>query len=136
MSSLRIGQLAKASGLGVETIRFYEREGLLAAPPRTATGYRQYSPQAVDRLRFVRRAKDLGFTLAEIRQLLGLQTGEGRKSEVKALTQSKLDKIDRKIEGLQRMRSALSELEAQCSGRGSIKGCPIIEALTEDKEDD
>lgn len=129
---LTIGQLAKAGAVGVETIRYYEREGILESPRRAANGYRHYPPEAADRLAFVRRAKSLGFSLAEIRELLGLAEPRGDRARVKALAQHKLAEIDRRIEELRRMRSALAELDRQCSGHGPVEGCPIIEALNEE----
>ena len=132
--SLKIGQLAKQTGLGVETIRFYEREGLLPEPPRSASGYRHYAPQAVSRLQFIRRAKLLGFTLAEIGELLQLQEGHGSRADVKALTTRKLDKVEQRIADLERIREELLHLSGRCNGKGPVGGCPIIEALTEDTE--
>ena len=132
MSSLSIGRLARASGVGVETIRFYEREGLLAPPPRTAAGYRQYDSDAIERLGFIRRAKRLGFSLEEIRELLDLAEAHGERARVKSLAEHKLAEIERRIEELRRMRKALAELTRQCSGHGPVEGCPIIEALTMD----
>lgn len=131
--SLTIGRLARAAGVGVETIRFYEREGLLPAPARTASGYRQYPLDTVDRLGFIRRAKHLGFSLGEIRELLGLAHANGERARVKAITEQKLAGIERRIEELSRMRAALAELNRQCSGHGPVEGCPIIEALTDEE---
>jgi len=128
--SLKIGQLAKQADIGIETIRFYEREGLLPAPPRSASGYRHYAPGAVSRLQFIRRAKHLGFTLAEIGELLQLQDGSGSRADVKALTKRKLEKVEQRIADLRRMRKELSELSGRCNGKGPVGGCPIIEALT------
>lgn len=125
-----IGQLAKHAEAGVETIRYYERRGLMPEPPRAPSGYRRYPPDAVEQLRFIRRAKLLGFTLDEIGTLLSLQEG-GERAEVKAIAQAKLAIIDSRIEDLKRMRGALAHLEKQCSGRGPVNGCPIIEALGE-----
>lgn len=135
-SSMTIGRLADAASVGVETIRFYEREGLLETPERTRSGYRLYRPEAVERLGFIRRAKALGFSLAEIRELLGLAAPAGERARVKALTEHKLAEIDRRIEELRRMREALAELNRQCSGEGPVEGCPIIEALNEDDRDE
>lgn len=135
-SDLTIGQLAKAGGLGVETVRYYEREGILEPPRRAANGYRHYPPEAVARLAFVRRAKALGFSLAEIRELLGLAEPCGDRARVKDLAQHKLAEIDRRIEELRRMRGALAELERQCSGHGPVEGCPIIEALNVETDHD
>ncbi len=133
---MTIGQLARASGVGVETIRYYEREGILEPPRRARNGYRHYAPAAVARLGFVRRAKALGFSLAEIRELLGLAEPSGERARVKALAQHKLAEIDRRIEELRRMRAALADLDHQCSGHGPVEGCPIIEALNAGAEDD
>lgn len=135
-STWTIGRLAKAAEVGVETIRFYEREGLLEVPERTASGYRLYPPETVDRLGFIRRAKVLGFSLAEIRELLRLAEPTGERARVKALAEHKLAQIDQRIGELQRMRGALSELTRQCSGHGPVDGCPIIEALSEDDDND
>ena len=131
-TAVTIGRLAKATGVGVETIRFYEREGLLEAPRRTASGYRQYPPETAERLGFIRRAKALGFSLAEIQELLQFAAPTTDRARVKALADHKLAEIDQRIEDLQRMRRALSDLTRQCSGHGPVAGCPIIEALNED----
>ncbi len=130
--SITIGRLAKASGVGVETIRFYERQGLLTPPARSASGYRLYAPETAQRLGFIRRAKNLGFSLAEIQQLLQFANPTGERADVKELVEHKLAEIDQRIEELQRMRRALSDLARQCSGHGPVEGCPIIEALSED----
>lgn len=130
MSSLRIGELARAAGIGVETVRFYEREGLIPAPPRRASGYRMYPPDTIDRLRFIRRAKDLGFSLSEINDLLSLAgQPEGDRGEVKRIAEDKLDEIERRIRDLENVRAVLAHLTAQCSGHGPIHDCPIIESL-------
>jgi Hg(II)-responsive transcriptional regulator len=136
MRPITIGRLARAAGVGVETIRFYEREGLLSEPPRTESGYRQYRPDAVERLGFIRRAKALGFSLGEIRELLGLAEPTEDRARVKALTEHKLAEIERRIDELRRMRRALSELDQQCSGHGRVEGCPIIEALNDGDGDE
>ena len=129
--TLSIGQLARSAGMGVETIRFYERRGLMPEPPRAPSGYRRYPDNAVSRLHFIQRAKRLGFTLDEITTLLGLQDG-GERAEVKAIAQAKLATIESRINDLQRMRQMLARLETQCDGRGPAAGCPIIEALSDD----
>lgn len=132
--SLTIGKVAKASGLSVETIRYYEREGLLLPTGRSASGYRYYAESSVQRLRFIRRAKQLGFTLVEIRNLLVLSEGRGDQSEIKALTQDKLTIIEQRIEDLQRMRAALQSLAERCPGQGCIDDCPIIAALNDERD--
>lgn len=129
-TTMTIGRLARSAEVGVETIRFYEREGLLHEPARTASGYRQYPPEAVARLEFIRRAKQLGFSLAEIRELLALARPGGDRARVKAIAGHKLAEIDRRIERLRRMRTALAELDRQCSGHGPVEGCPIVETLS------
>lgn len=129
---LTIGRLARAAGVGVETIRFYEREGLLPEPARTASGYRQYPLDTIDRLGFIRRAKRLGFSLGEVRELLALAHARGERTRVRAIAEQKLAGIEQRIEELARMRNALAGLTQQCSGRGPVEGCPIIEALTDD----
>lgn len=128
-----IGRLAKQAGVGIDTVRFYERRGLLPQPQRTASGYRLYSEDTINRIRFVRKAKQLGFTLDEIENLLKLQDQGGRKSEVKEITTRKLGQIDAKIADLSRMRTVLETLAAECSGKGSVSTCPIIEAIASDE---
>ncbi len=130
-TSYKIGAVAKAANVSIDTVRFYEGKGLLPEPERTPAGYRLYDHSTVERLQFIARAKDLGFTLGEILHLLNLQDNGGAKSDVKEMTRAKLEQIDRKIEDLKRMRRVLGELNAECSGSGSVDGCPIIEALTD-----
>jgi len=134
MATLTIGKVAKATGMGVETLRFYEREGLLAAPQRSAAGYRLYPESSIARLRFVRRAKQLGFTLTEIRNLLSLSDGSGSQRDVKAMTAKKLDLLTQRIADLERIRAALSELDERCDGDGCIADCPVIAALNDDED--
>ena len=126
---LTIGRLAKQATVGIDTVRFYERRGLLPEPSRTTAGYRLYSDDTVARIRFIRRAKLLGFNLDEIGNLLDLHDRGGQKSAVKQLTQRKLDQIDAKIADLSKIRDVLRELESECSGTGDVNGCPIIETL-------
>jgi Hg(II)-responsive transcriptional regulator len=126
---LTIGRLARQAGVGIDTVRFYERRGLLPRPERTPAGYRLYPAAIIDRIRFIRRAKDLGFSLDEVDALLDLQDHGGQKAAVKALTQRKLAEIDARIEDLSRMRDVLKALDRRCSGHGDVDGCPIIDAL-------
>jgi MerR family copper efflux transcriptional regulator len=135
MQTLTIGQVAKASGVGVETIRFYEREGLIAEPSRRASGYRQYSFEAVRRVRFVRRAKELGFTLREIGELLSLREQSSKpRGEVRALADAKITSINERIRDLERIRRVLETLSQACCGPGTTE-CPILDALeTDDTE--
>ncbi len=135
MTSMTIGRVAKLAGVGVETIRFYERQGLIQEPPRRASGYRQYPTDTVDRLRFIRRAKELGFTLKEIKELLSLRDGGGRsRNEVRKLAEAKIRDIDQKLVRLQAMRSALYGLVQSCACRGRPT-CPILEALNDPKDE-
>lgn len=129
MDTIGIGELAKRSGVGQETIRYYERESLLPPPQRTAANYRRYAPTAVIRLRFIRMAKDLGYTLDEIRELLSLQDANGHRADVKKLAGHKLRQIQTRIAELQRMEAVLAGMYQRCSGQGPVRGCPIIETL-------
>ncbi|MES1933960.1 MerR family transcriptional regulator [Salinisphaera shabanensis T35B1] len=123
-----IGQLANAADTRVETIRYYERRGLMPEPPRANSGYRRYPRDAEQRLRFIRRAKRLGFTLKEIMALLRLQAG-GERADIKAIAEDKLDEIETRLADLERMRVTLHDVTRRCSGRGPVTGCPIIETL-------
>ena len=135
MSTMTIGRVAKLADVGVETIRFYEREGLIEEPPRRASGYRQYPADTVDQLRFIRRAKELGFTLKEIRELMSLRDGGGRRrGEVRKIAEAKIRDSDQKLVRLQAMRSALYGLVESCAC-GRRPTCPILEALN-DPEDE
>jgi len=127
---MMIGRVAKLAKVGVDTVRFYERRGLLPAAARSASGYRQYSAETIDRLRFIRRAKALGFSLEEVATLLDLQDSGGDKAAVKAITTRKLQQIEAKIADLSRMQAVLQTLHQDCSGAGDLCGCPIIDALT------
>lgn len=131
---LTIGQVAAAAGVGVETVRFYERERLLAEPERTRAGYRQYPTDTVRRILFIQRAKELGFSLKEICELLSLRVDPGTScADVKAKAEAKLASIDEKLKALQRMRRTLTTLAAACSGVGSMDACPILESLDDDQ---
>jgi MerR family copper efflux transcriptional regulator len=135
MKPLTIGEVARQAGVGIETVRFYERQGLLEEPERRASGYRQYDQEAVAVLRFIRRAKELGFTLKEIKGLLGLRLdAEATRAEVRAQAKAKVGDIEAKIADLQRMRDVLVKLVKKCHGDGAASGCPILEAM-EGKED-
>lgn len=130
MSGFTIGKVATASGVGVETVRYYQRRGLIEEPRPLATSFREYPGSVVDRIRFIKRAQDLGFTLAEIEELLGICDRPGAsRGKVRLLAERKLETIRQKIFDLQQMESTLSHLVEQCSGRGAVPGCPIIEAI-------
>jgi MerR family transcriptional regulator, copper efflux regulator len=131
METLGIGQLAERGGVGIDTVRYYERNGLLAPRDRLASGYRRYGELEVARLRFIRRAQALGFTLKEIKDLLALsaQRDVGR---VKRSAQAKLRDVETRIADLVRVRDGLATLIDACPGHGRSADCPILRALTED----
>ena len=129
MGTLTIGKLANAADVGIDTVRFYERAGLLKKPQRTAAGYRLYAESDAVRLRFIRRAKSLGFSLEEIAELLRLNDGGGRRGAVRALAEQRLSEIEQKLAELTRMRNTLRHLVRQCLGDGPLAGCPIIETV-------
>lgn len=134
-TSVTIGELARLSGVGVETIRFYERERLLEQPRRPANGFRRYPPEAVKRLQFVRRAKDLGFTLDEIRELLRLKAKRGaRCSTVCSKARKKIAEVDERIAELVKLREALVTLADACSGEVAIEHCSILHAMEPEGE--
>lgn len=127
MAEMTIGALARASGVGVETVRFYQRRGLLAEPGRPNGGVRRYGDDAVARLGFIRRAQEVGFSLDEVATLLKLgETPNCRRA--RALAAQKLDLVEARLRGLQRMKRALRGLIAQCDAGGERR-CPIIETL-------
>lgn len=130
MDGLTIGRVAEQAGVGVETVRFYEREGLIRQPPRPRRGHRKYPERTVAELRFIRRAQELGFSLREIDELLALRLDEtADRAEVKARAEAKVSEIEGKLRDLQRMRDALVQLVATCSGSGTTRECPILEAI-------
>jgi MerR family mercuric resistance operon transcriptional regulator len=131
-----IGQLAKAAGVNVQTVRYYERIRLIPKPTTTSSGYRQYTKQDLSRLRFIRRAQELGFSLRDIHQLLTLRVDRNRGcSEVKYMAESVLATLNRRVEQLQQLAEALRELADQCRGRGPVGECPILDFI-EGKEND
>ncbi len=124
-----IGRLSKYTGCNVETIRYYEKVGLLAAPPRTAGGHRVYGSDHAKRLGFIRRSRELGFSLDEIRALLGLADGsEYNCGKVKEITLHHLQSVKEKIRDLRRLEQTLTAISDECEG-GIAPHCPIIEAL-------
>ena len=130
MEPLTIGQVARQAGIGVETVRFYERQGLLEEPARKQSGYRQYPKDVVARLRFIKRAKELGFSLKEIKELLTLHVDPDTTcAEVKRRAEVKIADVEQKIDALQQIKKALVKLTAVCRGSGPTSECPILEAL-------
>ncbi len=130
MKSFTIGGLAKAANVGVETVRFYERKGLLQTPERNKSAYRQYDRDAVDRLKFIRRAQQVGFTLKEIEDLLGLRDDpDARRADVRERATNKIADINAKVRDLLAMRESLTNLLSSCEGDGPASACPIITTL-------
>lgn len=124
------GQLAKAANVGIETVRFYEQQGLLPKPVRSSAGYRQYTHDSLKRLLFVQHAKELGFSLGEIKDLLSLRVNSNCSCKnVKVLAEEKVRDIQSKIRGLIKMQAVLKRLIHACSGKGPTSECPILEAL-------
>ena len=129
--ALTIGRLAKAAGVGIDTVRYYERAGLLPAPARSASGYRRYGQDELSRLRFIRRAQRLGFSLAEIDELLALS----RQRDIAAVRRqaaAKLADVDARMRELERVREALGALFEACPGHERDGPCPILSALGEE----
>lgn len=130
MSSFTIGEIARRAEVGIDTVRYYERNDLLPAPARRPSGYRQYGESDVQRLSFIRRAKELGFTLAQIRELLALSVDRERGVRgLKERAQQRLNDLDMRIHEMQRVRSGLQTLVDNCPGHGKLRACPILGAL-------
>jgi len=128
MDPMGIGALAKRAGVGVDTVRYYEREGLLKPMHRLASGYRRYSEHEVSRLRFIRRAQALGFSLTDIRELLALSSRRDV-ARVKVKAKAKLADVEQRIAELQRVHDGLAALIQSCPGHGRSEDCPILQAL-------
>jgi len=136
LKRLTIGQLSRRTGCHIETIRYYEKIDLLLPPPRSEGGYRLYGEDHLKRLNFVRRSRELGFTLDEIRGLLRLvDGGDYTCLEVKAITLEHLDEVRRKISDLRVLEKVLEDMVSQCDD-GRVPECPVIEALFQDADDD
>ena len=133
MKALTISKAAREAGVGVETVRFYERQGLIEqAPKPTGSGVRIYSPDMVARIRFIREAQQIGFSLREIRELLALRADPSADcSDVREQATAKLEEVRRKIERLREIGTALETLIAACPGRGGLQACSIMDALTQ-----
>ncbi|MFQ5485853.1 MAG: MerR family transcriptional regulator [Desulfobacterales bacterium] len=134
MQKLTIGQLAKQANVNLETIRYYERRGLIPEPPRSISGYRQYSADDLQRTRFIKRAQGLGFSLKEIAELLSLRVEPGTTcGEVKERVQAKITDVEKRISDLEHIRAALLRLSKSCTGRGPASKCPILDELNNRK---
>src|SRR6266568_1705607 len=131
MKALTIGRAAREAGVGVETIRFYERQGLIEQPPRPHRGVRGYSDEAISRIRFVKKAQQLGFTLREIHELLAFRADpDADCSQLREEAVAKLQNVRQKIEQLHQIGAALETLINACPGQGGLQACSILEALT------
>jgi MerR family mercuric resistance operon transcriptional regulator len=135
MDDMTRGEVAEKADVNPETLRYYEREDLIPKPSRSDGGIRLYDDSYIDRLRFIRRAKELGFTLAEIKGLLDLRVDEGATCrDVKARTEEKLDEVESKLQDLRQIRDALSQLADACDQEdGPTSECPILDALDADR---
>lgn len=132
---LSIGSLAKEARVNLETIRYYERQGLLSKPPRTQSGYRMFPPDAVRRIRFIKRAQELGFSLKEVKQLLALRVDSRTTcADVRRRAQAKIADVEEKIRALEAIRKALVRITSACTGRGPASECPILESLDSGKK--
>ena len=134
VKQMGIGAAAKRAGVSIDTIRYYERSGLLAPATRLASGYRRYDELQLARLRFIRRAQALGFTLNDVRELLGLSRQKDV-ARVKRAAERKLADVERRIDDLQRVRAGLSKLIIACPGHGLARDCPILKALGEESSE-
>jgi len=127
MKSMKIGEVSKLSGTRIETIRFYEKEGLLLEPERRPSGYRQYDASTVERLEYIRQSKELGFTLAEIRELLELSfVSQSCCDHIRQRADAKIADIESKIRTLQQMKRSLGKIVAQCRNKNSADSCPLV----------
>ncbi len=134
MKGLTSGELARQADIGIETLRFYERRGLIEDPPRRASGYRQYPPEAVHRLRFIRRAKELGFSLDEVSELLILRSHPTEnRDQVRAKARAKIADIEHRMADLAQIKSALESLADACQHNQDSEECPILAALDQDQ---
>ena len=130
MEKLTIGQLAKKANVNLETIRYYERRGLIPEPPRNKSGHREYSLEAVKRTEFIKRCQTLGFSLKEISELLSLRVGPSATcSDVKARVDAKIMDVEKRIIELEKIRYALLNMSSKCLGKGPAGQCPILEEL-------
>lgn len=130
--ALTIGQVAEAADVNIQTIRYYERRGLFPRPRRTPSGYRQYAEEAVSRIRFIRHAQELGFSLQEIQELLGLRVRHGAACDaVERKTRDKIAVVQQKIRDLQQMQRTLEQLADACTARRPTDECPILEAIAD-----
>jgi MerR family mercuric resistance operon transcriptional regulator len=133
MKTLTTGQLAKETRVNIETIRYYERLGLIPEPPRRISGYREFTPTYIERLLFIKRAQALGFTLKEISELLAVADGKPACKDIRKFAEDKVEDIETRIHDLQKMKTVLKDLIKKCLGKRKISECPIIESLSQKK---
>jgi MerR family copper efflux transcriptional regulator len=131
MQQLTIGKLAKRARVNLETIRYYERQGLLPKPPRLNSGYRAFPAQTIDQIRFIKQAQELGFSLKEIKELLALRTEPlSTGADVRKKVEAKIADIDEKMKTLRTMKKELVQLRTSCDGTSSIGECPILKSIS------
>lgn len=136
-NAMTIGRVSRLAGVGVQTVRYYERRGLLADPRDGHDGYRHYPADTLDRIRFIKRAQSLGFTLEEVRELLSLRVDPGaRCDDVRRRAAQKLESVERKLADMRAMKRSLRKLISACDGRGPADQCPILQALQTDDQHD
>lgn len=138
MDFLSIGKLAKKAGVSVQAIRFYERNGLLPTPPRSASGYRQFPPETVRLVKFIKSSQELGLKLKEISKLLSITADAfATCSDIRDFALGKIEEIEAKIKQLKQIHNALIKMTGQCPGQGALSLCPILEAISEgDRKED
>lgn len=132
MKGLTISKVAKECGVNIETIRYYEKRGLIQKPPRTDSGYRSFPDEVIDRIKFIKRAQELDFSLSEIQKLIRITDNDDSftAEDAQQFAKEKLSAVDRKIQGLESVKSLLEDLLERCSGKGPICECPIIQELS------
>lgn len=131
MINLTIGKLAKETGTNIETIRYYERRGLIPEPPRRESGYREFSHKYVERILFIKRAQTLGFTLKEVLELLTMADGVADCKDIKKFAEDKINDIENRIRDFKKIKKVLHDLVKRCPDKGKVSDCPIIESLTQ-----
>jgi Hg(II)-responsive transcriptional regulator len=137
LKGLSISEVAKACGVNIETIRYYEKRGLIEEPPRTESGYRAFSTEVIERIKFIKRAQELDFTLSEIQKLISITENDESftADDAKQFATEKLSQIRNKIRGLENVQLLLDDLLERCSGKGPICECPIIQNLSKQGDD-
>lgn len=130
---MKIGELSREAGVSIDTVRYYERRGLIPKAERTRSGYRRYSTDDMRRLKFIRHAKELGFTLDEIGQLLSIRSEGSDCASIKAVAEAKARDIESRIKKMTRMKRLLLKLARQCDAKDNLAPCPILRTLEEEE---